>query len=152
MDYASKASSIEANIEELQSVIESLNNTTMDTVWHGDVASTQLTKLDDYINLLDQEKTKIQNYAQTLYKLQEYKDNKNRIDNIRNQINSLPNDESYNSTRNSLYSDMSSLESNNSTLKSEILNSFNNVTSVSSTNNEISYTPSSTNLPLETAK
>lgn len=120
MGYSSIASSIRNKAKTVDTVLSSVKGISFDGVWSGDAYSTQSTKLAESLTSISSQKELALKLADSLDKLQQYKDNKEKIESLQKELNSLTDNEDNASTISSLRSQISQLQTTNNTLRSDI--------------------------------
>lgn len=150
MNYIEKSQEIKSYITEIESVVNTITNNSINSVWIGDTSNSQLEQLNNYITSLEQEIAKIKQLAESLELLQSYKENDENIENLNNRLNDIVYKNGDQTTINELNKKISSLQSTNSSLKSSI-NSTNNINHISSTNKKVTYVVPELNVSLDVA-
>lgn len=139
MSYSSIASKINSALSSLDSKLNEIKGISFDSVWSGSAANTQITNLDKAVSQIQTQRNSLSSFAQMLEKLQQYKDNCESISNLRSRYASIPATEENEGTRSSLKSQIHSLETTNSGLKTSINQSLGAISSVSTEMEVISY-------------
>ncbi len=141
MNYASIASNITSALTSFESLTQELNSISFGSVWSGDAYNTQSKNLEKTIRKINSEITFIKSFTNALNKLQRYKDNKESIEGLRNEYNSLSNTPENSNARSNLSSRISELESTNSDLKFEINSILSIIGSLTSEVETVTYEP-----------
>lgn len=140
MNYASVASAISSNLEPFTSVVSKITGLSFDGTWSGDAHDTLTKNLKTSIDKINKQKDALNSYISALNDLQTYKDNKEKIESLSNEFNSLD-DEKNASRKNQISSTISTLENNNTTLRKSIENSLKSISSVGTEFEVVNYTP-----------
>lgn len=141
MDYSAIASNIDSALSTIESQLNKLTGVSFASVWSGDAYNTQSNNLDTTVSNLKNEMGYLKNFSSALYKLQEYKNNKESIADLRNSYNSLSDTPENANSRSSLSSQIDSLESKNTTLKASIKSLLGSVSGISNEIELVSFEP-----------
>lgn len=139
MSYSSIASSIRSKVSLLDSALSVTEAIDFSGVWSGDAYSAQSTKLKESLKSINTQKDLALKLADALDKLQQYKDNKEKIESLQRTLAGLSNTEENSSTISSLRSQISQLQTKNNTLRSDIGAIVSGFTSVSTKYEVVAY-------------
>ncbi|MGN1371618.1 MAG: NlpC/P60 family protein [Candidatus Coprovivens sp.] len=139
MGYSSIASSIRNKVKSVDTALSSVKGISFTGVWSGDAYNTQSSNLNDSLNNISAQRDLAIKLADALDKLQQYKDNKEKIESLQSQLNSLANTEENASLISSLRNQISQLQSANNTLRSDIGAIVSGFSSVSTKYEEVKY-------------
>lgn len=141
MGYSSLAQDIKNKASMLEQSLSKIENNTLDTVWAGEAHDELTTNLKTSVKVMKDQVNNAKKLANALESLQKYKDNNESISSYRSSLNGLPDTEEYSSKRSYYRSKISTLESQNSNLKSTINSSLGGISSVSTQFSLITYQP-----------
>lgn len=142
MGYSFAAAIIKGHLSSLEGAVSGVNNVSFDSVWKGSAHDTLTTDVKNAISNINTQKEQITKFAETLEKLQEYKDNQSKISALESKLNSLSDTEENAALRSQYSSDISSLKSKNDTLKSTITSILSSFSSVSTQFTTVQFDPS----------
>ena len=132
MSYASIASNIKGYASTFGEGISEVKSISFDGVWSGDAYNNLSGNLKDVISKLDTQKKFLSSFIDALNKLDKYKKNNEEIARKQSTLSSLANNEENASKISNLRSAISSLEKDNTTLKSDIKSLLAGISSISS--------------------
>ncbi len=121
MSYSSIASSIRSKVSLLDSALSAVKGVSFDGLWSGDAYNTQTTNLKDSLSNISKQKDLALKLADALDKLQQYKDNKEKIESLQRTLSGLANTDENASTISDLRNQISKLQSSNNSLRSDIV-------------------------------
>lgn len=150
MNYSEKANEINSYISEIETSINTLSNTSIGSVWSGEIATQELEQLNNYITSLEHEIAKIKQLAESLKLLQSYKENDENIESLKNTLSGITDSEENTKLIADIKQKISSLERTNSELKTSI-NSIDNISPISQTNKKVTYVVPELNISLDVA-
>ncbi len=141
MSYSSLAQKINNNASMLEQSLSKIENNNLDSVWAGEAHDQLTSNLKTSVNVMKNQIDNSKKLANALDSLQKYKDNNDSISSYKSSLNGLPDTEEYSSKRDYYRSKISSLESQNSNLRSSINSSLSAISSISTQFDLIVYQP-----------
>ena len=141
MDYSSIASSITSSLTEFENLAGKLKNVSFGSVWSGDAYNTQSNNLNKTVSHIQNEINYIKSFTDALNKLQEYKNNRESIAELRSKYNSLSNTEENIPVKDDIANKMSSLETSNISLRASIKNILSSIAGITNEIEVVSYVP-----------
>lgn len=139
MNYSSAASSISSALKPIGQVISSINGLSFDAIWSGKAHDTLTKNLQTSIDKIKKQQSDVTTYTNALEQLQQYKDNKEKMETLRREFLSL-NDEEDAAQKAQISSSITSLDTANNELKSNIVNALKSISSVSTEFSVVNYT------------
>lgn len=112
MKYDSIASFIDNKVNNIEGTISKLKSISFDSIWSGGSYQSLTTSINTKIDEVETGIKNIKQYAQALFKLQEYKSVQKEIANLQAALASLPEGEEYDGQRASLQQQISALTEN----------------------------------------
>ena len=129
MSYKTQANHISRNNTIFVNSLTTIKTIDFDSIWKGpakDALTSALVKTVEALNSLSSD---LDTYVSALQELETYKTRKEKITALRSEYSSIPNKKIYNRKRNKLSSQISSLVSENSTLRKSIEAKINSISS-----------------------
>lgn len=139
MSYSSIASSIRSKVGLLDTALSATKNISFTGVWSGDACTAQTTNLKSSLENISSQRDLALKLADALDKLQQYKDNKTKIESLQRTLSGLSNTDENASTISSLRSQISQLQTTNNSLRSDIVAIVSGFSSVSTKYDIVSY-------------
>ena len=140
MDYSAAAQNIKSANKPFETMIRDIKNLSFDGIWSGSAHDTLTNNLKTSISNANAQKDAVNSFASAIEKLQAYKNNKESIEAMREQYNSLD-PEKNKSQRRTIASNITNFENTNISIKSSIQSILDSITRISSQFQLVNYVP-----------
>ena len=139
MGYSAVASQLRTKCTQLSTEVSDAEAISFDSVWSGEAHDGLTSELKDLYSRTEKEISNIEKFASALDSLQKYKDTREKINELKNQLYSIPNTTENARARSNLSSSINTLQVSNNQLKANIIRTLSGFSSVSSEIEVVTY-------------